>query len=353
MRILHTADLHLDSEAPETLAALDTLLETATDESVDLLTIAGDIFDSPEDASRLRTDVSDRCSGLPFDIVVIPGNHDADIFEQAFDLGTDLEVLRGEPLEETVFGDVAVVGVPFTRTMTGELFSALQSAGTDQAMRVLLLHCTIDLGFGREAAGDEEQTRYFPIELATLGELDYDFVLAGHIHVRYRQEELANGGRFVYPGSPISHSWAERGPRHAALVDTDTGAVERLELETPYLDSHDWTVTPNNQDSIPDDIAAWVEDHDPERSTLEVSVRGYVDADERTYKDRLREAAGEADPNLDVESATAVLEHEIYRGVTERLDDEVLDVYEHASREGVEEMLIGELAPLLHIGEVR
>lgn len=353
MKILHTADLHLNTDAPETLDTFDTVLQTAREEEIDLLTIGGDIFDSPEDASRLRTDVRDLCSGLPFDIVAIPGNHDADIFDQGFDLGTDLEVLREQPYSEVTIDDVSVVGVPFTRRMSGDLFSALKTASPEQSVRILLLHCTLDLGFGRDAAGSDEEVRYFPVEPATLSELDYDFVLAGHIHVRFESRDLANGGRFVYPGSPISHSWTEQGPRHAALIDTDTGGVEQIELPTPYLDREEWLVTPGDQDGVPDDIAAWVAEHDTARSTLEVIVRGYVDADEQAYNDRLREAAGDIDPTLDVESVTSVLEHDIYREVVDRFDDEHLDQYDRATREGVDELLIGELAPLLHAGEVR
>lgn len=353
MRVLHTADLHLAEDAPETIEALDVVLETATDEGVDLLTIGGDVFDSPEDASRLRTEVRNRCSGLPFDIVAIPGNHDADVFEREFDLGTDLTVLRETPCGHVAFGDVSVVGVPFTRRMTSDVFAALQDTAPDRSVRVLLVHCTLDLGFGRNAAGDDEVERYFPVELATLGRLDYEFVLAGHVHVRFETEQLDTGGTFVYPGSPVSHSWTELGPRYAALVDTDTGGVERVELETPYLDRRELTVTPENQDAIPDEIATWVADHPPDRSTLEVVVRGYVDGDERAYNDELREAAGAADATIEVESVTSVLEHEIYREAMDRLDDAVLEEYDRATPEDVERLLVNELAPLLDTGEVR
>lgn len=353
MKILHSADLHLSTDSPESLETLDTLLDTAHDEVVDLLTIGGDIFDSPEDASRLRTEVRDLCSGLPFDVLAIPGNHDADVFEQAFDLGTDLEVLREEPYDEVEFGDVTVIGVPFRRSMTSDLFSALQGAGAEAATRLLLLHCTIDLGFGHEAAGDENEARYFPVELETLGRLDYEFVLAGHIHARFETKDLANGGRFVYPGSPIAHSWAERGPRFAALVDTDTGGVEPIELDTPYRDRQEYTVTPANQATIPDEIAAWIAEQDLERSTLEVAVRGYVDADEQAYNDRLREAAAPAEMRTAVESAATVLDHELYQEALARIDDEVLEEYDRATADGIEQLLISELAPLMHAGEVR
>lgn len=353
MRIFHTADLHLASDDPETLGAVDTVLETAAEEGVDLLTIGGDLFDAPEDASRLRTDVRSRFSDQPFDIVAIPGNHDADVFERGFDLGTDIEIVTETPCSEITVDDVAIVGAPFTPRMTGELFSSLEATARDRDVRVLLLHCTLDVGFGRGAAGDEAEGRYMPVELATLGRLGYDFVLAGHIHVGYRAEELSNGGTFVYPGSPTSHSWSEEGRRHAALVDTDAGAVEAVELETPYRDRSAYTVTPGNQDAMPETIATWVDGHDLDRASLEMTVDGYADADERAYNDRLREAASPLAIDPEVKSVSEVLEHEIYAGVVDRLDAEIIEAYDRATVEGVEQLLIENMAPLLHGGEVR
>lgn len=353
MKILHTADLHIASESPGTLEALDVLLDTAEDEEVDLLTIGGDIFDSPEDASRLRSEVSQRCSDLPFDILGIPGNHDADIFRQEFDLGSNLRILRDEPFEDVPFDDVSIIGVPFTRRLSSELFSSLREAGQDQSVRVMLLHCTLDLGFGRNAAGDEEEGRYFPVELATLGRLEYDFILGGHIHVRYQTRELSNGGQFVYPGSPISHSWTELGPRYACLIDTDTRGMEKIKLETPYRDRKELIVTPDNQEEVPAEIEGWLEGHDPDRSTLEIVVQGYVDASEPEYNTRLRELTADTESTIDVKSVSSVLEHDIYQGVMNRLDEDSLQEYDRASSDGVEQLLLNELATLIHTGEVR
>jgi len=353
MRILHTADLHLAVNKPDTVETLDSLLETADYEGVDILTMGGDIFESPEDASRLRTKVRERCSNLSFDIVAIPGNHDADVFEQSFDMGTKFKLLRNDPFGKVEYGDISIIGVPFRASLTPGLFSTLQDAGGANSIRILLLHCTLDLGFGQSTAGDEAESRYFPIELETLGRLNYEFVLAGHIHARFTTEDLTNGGRFVYPGSPIAHSRAELGPRHAALIDTETGGIEQIELDTPYRDRRVFSVTPENQETIPEELAEWVAGEDPDRASLEVTVGGYVDFDEKAYNARLRDAAGPAVLRSDVESATAVLKHEIYQGALNQLDGEVLAAYDLATEDGVQKLLMSELAPLIHANEVR
>lgn len=52
MRLLHSADLHLKAESPRTLDGLRALLEEAATRHVNLLTLSGDVFHSPEDANR-------------------------------------------------------------------------------------------------------------------------------------------------------------------------------------------------------------------------------------------------------------------------------------------------------------
>ena len=87
LKILHTADVHLDLDGyvadPYTQRyreiiqqAFSTVIDLAIQESVDLLVIAGDLFDS----NRPSGDVVDfaiqelRRAGRP--VVMIPGNHD-------------------------------------------------------------------------------------------------------------------------------------------------------------------------------------------------------------------------------------------------------------------------------------
>ena len=53
-RLLHTADVHLRADAPERLDALRECLVLAESTAVDVVTIGGDLFDSPEDAEALR-----------------------------------------------------------------------------------------------------------------------------------------------------------------------------------------------------------------------------------------------------------------------------------------------------------
>ena len=86
MRILHTADWHAGrvlrgvDRTPEIAQALGEILEIAQSERVDLILVAGDLFDTPNpsaDAERAVYEFFLRSGQLGIPSVVIAGNHDS------------------------------------------------------------------------------------------------------------------------------------------------------------------------------------------------------------------------------------------------------------------------------------
>jgi DNA repair protein SbcD/Mre11 len=86
MRFLHTADWHVGkrlkgrSRDEETAAALDQVVQIASDSAVDLVLIAGDVYEhrtvSPE-ADLLVFDALTRLRDTGAKVVLVPGNHDS------------------------------------------------------------------------------------------------------------------------------------------------------------------------------------------------------------------------------------------------------------------------------------
>src|SRR5436309_14490787 len=86
MRFLHTADWHVGkrlqgrSRDQETAAALDQVVQIASDEKVDMVLIAGDVYEhrtvSPQ-ADLLVFDALIRLRDTGAKVVVVPGNHDS------------------------------------------------------------------------------------------------------------------------------------------------------------------------------------------------------------------------------------------------------------------------------------
>ena len=86
MRILHTSDWHLGRSfhrvgmLDHQAAYVDHLLEVVASERVDLVVVAGDIYDRalpPVDAVRLADEALVRLAGSRARIVLTSGNHDS------------------------------------------------------------------------------------------------------------------------------------------------------------------------------------------------------------------------------------------------------------------------------------
>ena len=131
MRILHTSDWHLGRSfhGEDLLAAqaayVDHLIETVEAEGVDLVVVAGDVYDRalpPVDAVALADDAFRRLATSRAQVVVTSGNHDsarrlgfnARLVELAgLHLRTDAGRVDEPVLLDDEHGQVAVYGIPY------------------------------------------------------------------------------------------------------------------------------------------------------------------------------------------------------------------------------------------------
>lgn len=343
MKILHTSDLHLREDRPETVEALEALLSKAEEEGVDLLTIAGDVFHNPESADALRPRLRTLLSGHSFELLAIPGNHDVDVYRKGLEFGENLDILVDEPFEKRNYGDVTVVGVPYRDRLDEELFHELSEEGGSGGTTCLLLHCTLDIGFCTGDVGDEEEVGYFPVSKSTLSKLGFDFTLAGHIHSTDRSIPLGNGGKFVYPGSPVSLTTKELGRRHAVLIDTEKGTHSALPLETFYYDKFTETLRPGQEDAVIEWVREWCRERDGDDCELTVSVDGFIEMEEAEFDGALKESAGSSEVVNETKDVTDILEHPLYTQFSERLREK--EDVENA--EGVEQRVMNVFSELL------
>jgi len=225
MRILHVADTHLgtrqyglDARRRDFAAAFRQTVDRALEHGVDGIVHAGDLFN---DRSPLMEDLTDvvrelgrlRDAGIPFLGVV--GNHEGkrglqwlDLFEH---LGLAVHLRDDTPYE--------VEGVPFWgRDFCGR--RAGEVAPPEVRGGVLVMHQMLD------------QVAYIQgeLKLADLAACGAEVVLLGDNH---EHEVWREGGVLVtYSGSTERWSAGERKRRGCTLLDLDTGALQRLELDT-------------------------------------------------------------------------------------------------------------------------
>jgi DNA repair protein SbcD/Mre11 len=239
MKLVHAADLHLDSPlyglvrysgAPvaraawATRRALERLVTLCIDEHADLLLLAGDLFDA-----TLR----DHKAGLFFvsqmlrlrehgiRVLSVRGNHDADSRIVPCLLLPDNVVEVGLDGPETVHLDdlgVAVHGQSYRIRATFENLVASFPAPVPGALNVGLVHTS--------AEGRAGHDPYAPCTLRQLYDLGYDYWALGHVHAR---EVHARHAYVVFPGNLQGRSRREPGPRGATVVTVENGRVAAVE----------------------------------------------------------------------------------------------------------------------------
>ncbi|MGH3201551.1 MAG: metallophosphoesterase family protein [Streptosporangiaceae bacterium] len=259
MLMLHTSDWHLgrslhraDLRAAQA-AFLDHLVSTVRAEKVDVVLVAGDVYDRavpPVDAVELCEDALLRLHDAGARIVLISGNHDsarrlgfgsALLDKTGVHLRTHVAKLARPVLLEDAHGPVAVYGVPYaepdtvrddlpagTKGHAGVLGHAVQRIKADAdargvRRRVIMAHGWVTGG----AASDSERD----ITVGGVGQVPADifnsitYVALGHLH---GQQTLA--AHLRYSGSPLPYSFSEAAHRKGSwLVELDADGVARAE----------------------------------------------------------------------------------------------------------------------------
>ncbi len=266
MRILHTSDWHIGrsfhghSTLDALAGVLDVLVAQVTEHRVDVVIVAGDVFDSATPSAACYPLLS-RTLGALADagarVVVTSGNHDS-----AARLGFQSALLRPEisvvtdPLSigtpvtvDDEHGPVHIYGIPYLepaivrhawagvelRSQAQTMQHALDLVRADLAERggrsVVAAHC---FAAGVEATpGVEREIRQGGLDVVPLPAFDGpDYVALGHIHGR---QQLSD--RVCYAGAPLHYSFGEAGkPRGSWLVELDAAglsAVTWIDLPVP------------------------------------------------------------------------------------------------------------------------
>lgn len=275
MRILHTSDWHIGrtfhgSSTMDALAeVLGALVAQVREHAVDVVIVAGDVFDSATPAGPAYTLLGDTLAALHATgarVVVTSGNHDsaARLGFQARLLRDGIHVLTdplaiGEPVTvEDADGPVYFYGIPYlepaivrrhwTASADGEGADAPRLRTQAQTMAhamdlvregmaahpgrsVAIAHC-FAAGV-QPTAGLEREVRQGGLDVVPLDVFDGpDYVALGHIHGRQRLSD-----RVRYAGAPLHYSFGEQHKERGSwLVDLDAGglaAVEWLGLPVP------------------------------------------------------------------------------------------------------------------------
>ena len=221
LRVLHTADVHLDSEGYGDAAAQAAhrargrrvwsgIVDRALADQVDLLLIAGDLFDHNRVADETVAFVRGELARLRQPVVILPGNHDVlstDSVYDRHDLAAgarhvhvlrrlDGEVLDLPELDARVWGRAMEQHVPEFQPL------ADIPSRDDRRWCLAVAHGF----FYPERQRPERSSPIFADEVRDTG---WDYVALGHHHLRadVSQERVTAW----YAGAP-TNDWADNPP---------------------------------------------------------------------------------------------------------------------------------------------
>lgn len=319
VRIVHTADVHLDPSAPERLDAFEVVLFEAKTRNADAVTIGGDLFDSELAAEEIRPTLRRYCSEVDIPLLCIPGNHDSAAFDGNRFFGDGFTPLLEKPFCQRTIGDLRITALPYTDRLDDNLLVALRERDPHDGPEALLFHCSLEAPIAGES-GDEGAIRYCPVRTATLVDLGFEYYLAGHYHSPHLTA-IEHGQQFTYPGSPASITRGETGKRTIAILDTAESPAVRLEsIETFRYRKERIQVSPGAEESALGTVAEIAEAATEDTVAASVSVGGLIQWDEA----RFERALSPYDDALTIENTTRTVEdvtsHPLWESVTAHLE---------------------------------
>ena len=231
MKVLHAADFHLDfpyAALPPEKAALrrkegrellSRLARLAKEENVDLVLLAGDLFDGRTVYRETLAMLKAALSSIPAPVLIAPGNHDPYTARSPYatvDWPENVMLFTEESVASKEFPrlNCVVHGAAFAgESVALDLWAGFQAPG-DGRIHIGLTHG--DLG--------QSHSTYHPIGMQSVEHSGLTYLALGHIHA---PSGLQWAGRTVwaYPGCPEGHGFDELGERGCLLVEIEGGRV--------------------------------------------------------------------------------------------------------------------------------
>jgi len=267
MRLLHTSDWHIGrslhgadllGDQERVLTGLAELIQA---EAVDVVLVAGDIYDRaipPAAAIAVLDSVLTTLRATGAQLVITPGNHDSAtrlayaaglLASNGVHIRTRVERLAEPVLLDDDDGTVGIYGIPYlepdlakhalgdpgARGHTDVLRIALDQIRSDRDRRglsraVVLAHAFVAGGARGESERDISVGGVEVVPAAVFS--GFDYVALGHLH---RPQEIAPG--IAYSGSPLAYSFSEADHvKSVRVVDLDADGLAGVaihELDRP------------------------------------------------------------------------------------------------------------------------
>lgn len=226
MKIIHCADLHLDSKMDtnldkehakerrrEILHTFEQMIAYAAQNGVSAILIAGDMFDTKNISATARNAVLHNIDQNPqITFYYLKGNHDNDNFLSG--LEEIPENLKMFGSEWTTYGEaegrISVSGIELSNENAESAY--ILPVMDSKKFNIVMLH-------GQESKSSAKD-RAEVINLKALRNKGIDYLALGHVHM-YKMEKLDAKGMYCYPGCLEGRGFDECGEHGFVVLDID------------------------------------------------------------------------------------------------------------------------------------
>ena len=240
IKILHSGDIHLDSpfsQLPpaksevrrnELRGTFTSLMTSARTENVDLVLIAGDMFDNDFVTRETLALIISEIGKLKCPVVISPGNHDfahpGSVWQKNI-FPKNAYIFTSNELSSFEFPDIGVrvYGWAFTETFMWNNPIGGRRAERDGLMNILCAHCDLIAPISPSC----------PVSFRQLREFGADYNALGHIHNPDEEAEYPNN--VMYCGCLEGRSYDERGPKGAVLCTADRASDGTVKISTTRI----------------------------------------------------------------------------------------------------------------------
>lgn len=263
LRFIHCADLHLDrpfqglADAPaqvgarvreSTFRSFCRIVDAAIEHDVDLVIIAGDLFDSEHSSLRAQArfrDEMERLEGHGIEVYVVHGNHDHLSGEGVpLNWPENVHVFRGGEVEVIPFFKnnealAHLYGFSYQQRAVTKRMSRFYEKKDNARYHIGILHGNI------EGGGDHDS--YAPFTVRELLEREFDYWALGHIHIRQLLHEQPT---MLYPGNIQGLNRKETGEKGCTLVEIDGTTTNLSFIPTADVEWHTCEISISGKDSV-------------------------------------------------------------------------------------------------------
>lgn len=253
MKIIHCADLHLDSKlsanfdkdkakerSRELLRNFTRLVSYAVENEVSAILIAGDLFDTKVISKLTINTIREAIVGnSQIDFYYLKGNHDRDNFLSSLeDIPANLKLFSDTWTEYVLGSEIHLYGVELTSD--NALVCQENFYPNPSDINIVMLHGQDSQSISKDKA-ETINLKYFRNK-------GINYMALGHIH-KYFRGELDSTGKYCYSGCLEARGFDECGEHGFVLLNIDDNTVKDTFIPFAMREFHEINVDISNLSS--------------------------------------------------------------------------------------------------------